>query len=772
MSDHSLRKRYLHYALEFAFFSLLLFSLVLLVKPGSAIFYKDIPVETLPVTRLKNAYSVTFQIDTGFYNVDSILVTQNGAFLTPAAQQSVNAGYPGSYAASFTTEGAVQILFCPLGGKTNDEEMGSFHILIRHALVSRTTGGIAALIFMLGFFALSLLNPATLRPQKRSLPQVLAFWAKGDAGGAIFAYLQKLADLAARILRLVIGKLKEPSFLLHQLIIPFTITGFLSLILWILSGMYLERGVTYHFLRLISFGSLALSGVFLLLLIVQVVRGKPLPRIHRQPAQKNHPLELLFLLFPLTPVVQYIVNNLEEFSVNNSLAIVGFFVSFTAVVIFILPLLAGTETSQKTVQAFGLGLVYLIANMGSMSSQFHWFETGSFVIQFALFTVIFLAIKLVPSRIVSVFFLLNFISAGVFQLFSVDLSPTIQTAAVEGNDLRQMVRDSGVTNTPNVYLFMYDAYVANETMLQYGIDNSAQEAFLSENGFTLYPGAYSLGAKTAESMSYMLNTSLEINHYIRQAISGDSEVHHIFDDLGYLNWGLFPNDFMFRGTVSKYDLSTPAALSSNHLLEAILMGEFRFDVGFQDWSHEAYRKEKIRLVSTLPDRPVFIYSHTNYPSHAQNSGGCRENETDLYAERLQVANQEMKEDVSAILENDPTAIVIVAGDHGPYLTKNCAGLSEEYDISEITRFDIQDRFGVFLAIRWPTPGYQEYDQITILQDIFPAVFAYLTQDAEMLSARIPVTRTIRDMLSGAYVEDGIIHGGANDGEPLFLSAEN
>ncbi len=76
-----------------------------------------------------------------------------------------------------------------------------------------------------------------------------------------------------------------------------------------------------------------------------------------------------------------------------------------------------------------------------------------------------------------------------------------------------------------------------------------------------------------------------------------------------------------------------------------------------------------------------------------------------------------------ITQTDPGAIVIVAGDHGPYLTKNCVGTGNKYDISEITRLDIQDRYGAFLAIRWPRGQSSEFDDIAIQQDLFPVIFA-------------------------------------------------
>jgi hypothetical protein len=139
---------------------------------------------------------------------------------------------------------------------------------------------------------------------------------------------------------------------------------------------------------------------------------------------------------------------------------------------------------------------------------------------------------------------------------------------------------------------------------------------------------------------------------------------------------------------------------------------------------------------------------------------------------LKIANLEMRQDLDLILKNDPSAIVIVAGDHGPYLTKNCQNTSYSYDMAEISRLDIQDRYGTFLAIRWPTEDFTEYDDLPVLQDLFPAVFAYMYDDPTIiLQAKIRTKIPTPNTISGASVRNGYINGGLNDGELLFLSEE-
>jgi hypothetical protein len=278
-------------------------------------------------------------------------------------------------------------------------------------------------------------------------------------------------------------------------------------------------------------------------------------------------------------------------------------------------------------------------------------------------------------------------------------------------------------------------------------------------------------------LSKVLNASHNYYGEQRKAVSGDGVTQKILKSIGYKTYGVFASDYMFRGVGEKYDFSIPESIIASHirLLRAILIGEFRFDLDdmrFKGQAREQFVETKQTVFKGISEDRVFVFMYTNLPGHSQTSGACRPNETDLYKERLKSANSEMRQDVKTIVENDPDAIVIIAGDHGPYLTKNCAVTSGSYDISEISRLDIQDRYGTFLAIRWRSEDFMEYDDITVLQDIFPAVFAYLYKDLAILQSKVDSGIPVPiNGISGATVDRGIINGGINDGEPLFLSGK-
>lgn len=335
-----------------------------------------------------------------------------------------------------------------------------------------------------------------------------------------------------------------------------------------------------------------------------------------------------------------------------------------------------------------------------------------------------------------------------------------------------MVGERNLVITPNIYLLVYDSYVVNETMLGYGINNSSLENFLTDHKFIIYPKTYSIGADTLSSMERVFQISNYVDAYSRKGVSGDGEVQNILKKLGYKTYGLFPYDYMFRGIDSTYDFSFPKIINKPYILmiSAVLLGEFKYDIGFSDEKfHEQYVDTKRSIMENDSMKQIFVYSHSDFPGHSQNSGACLPNEIEGFKERLSIANNEMKQDIETIIEHDPNAIVIIAGDHGPYLTKNCTNTGYSYDISEILRLDIQDRYGSFLAIRWPTDDYINYDDITVLQDIFPSIFAYLFNDSEFLKLKVKPEINPWNIISGVVVNNGIIFGGIDDGEPLYLS---
>ena len=567
------------------------------------------------------------------------------------------------------------------------------------------------------------------------------------------------------------------SFLVSNVLIPLVVLAVYCGTFAYLSDMYLpDVGVNYVFaIRLFKYSMPMLVGVFLVIL-VQTKFIKKERFSFKNPLEKLSLADSFLLLLPITPVVQYIILNRGILSVIESIYLLAIFLLFSGMLIYVIPVLIGFVSSTWTLMLLGSAFSFTITSMALISQYFSWFEKGSFRIQLIILGGVFLICwflyhfnnKNFLRLLVVVIFVANTTIILMSQGGKTDSTP-IPLSNVE-NSLYSLVEDRKPVSTPNIYLLVYDAYAPAETMLGYGIDNHSQEDYIKSLGFDIYPKTYSVGASTLESMGRVLNISTEFYGDIRRAVSGDGIVQNILENLGYKTYGIFPSDFFFRGLDSTYDFSIPEKSSPvTLLLNAILIGEFRSDIGFDLQSEQQFLETKQTIFEVISGERAFIYMHSHLPGHSQNSGVCLSDETNQYRLRLESANLEMRQDINTITNADPDAIIIVTSDHGPYLTKNCIATGGTFDISEISRLDIQDRFGTFLAIRWPTNDFANYDDIDVLQDLFPVIFAYLYQDEGILESKIEPKTITPGVISGVEVINGIIFGGFDDGEVLFLS---
>lgn len=494
----------------------------------------------------------------------------------------------------------------------------------------------------------------------------------------------------------------------------------------------------------------------------------------------------LLLLIPLAPVFQYLVNNQDILGVADSLLLLGVLGGISFLLVLVIPFLLGRLIPSMPLMLTGLAFVFSVLQMASLSQELAWYEQGNLVVQVGLVTGVLVVGCLLSRhgnrRLLYALAVAYFAINSVMQIAHArtekgTAKPDKYPPPEEGHKMIAAIGLRDPMRKPHIYLLIYDSYVANETLKQYGLDNQVQEDYLASLGFHLYPHAYSLGADSVRSMNRLLDATVSFHGHRNRGVAGDGVVHRLLKKMGYETHGVFYTDYFFRGGGNAaYSFSYPveAADIGLELIKAICMGEFRFDLKFNKSSarpgfdYEEFKEVKKNALIRSSRRPKFVYAHTPKPGHSQNSGSCRTNEVELYAKRLSQANNEMKADLDAILSRDAESIIIVAGDHGPYLTKNCSRTWQNYDLAEIHRLDIQDRYGTFLAIRWPNGHSVPSDQIIVLQDVFISIFAYLYDDPAILSAKVDPVTWEPWVTSGAYVSNGIIVGGRDDGGPLFL----
>jgi hypothetical protein len=314
----------------------------------------------------------------------------------------------------------------------------------------------------------------------------------------------------------------------------------------------------------------------------------------------------------------------------------------------------------------------------------------------------------------------------------------------------------------SVYSLVYDAIPDVDTLKALGVDASPLEKILSDNGFKIYHGTYSLGSHSFASMGgtyNMMDPAGVAGSLLKDSCAGDGGVWRIFRANAYGTCNI-QSDYMTRGKILTDDYFPPKGMYSHEinslfvLLRGIFIGEFRFDAtGVMSFSEEDYHKF-LRENAARKAGPWFTAMHVDLPGHSQNSGKLLPNETELFVERYEKVLPEIQKDIETILREKPSSIIVVMGDHGPYLTGDGVMLGG-YSADEITELMMRDRFGTLIAIRWPDPERAAlYDSALLInQDIFPVVFAYLSRSYEPLKLMIKEKRAVfSDKIS---IEDGV-----------------
>ncbi|MBP7901738.1 MAG: sulfatase-like hydrolase/transferase [Spirochaetes bacterium] len=500
--------------------------------------------------------------------------------------------------------------------------------------------------------------------------------------------------------------------------------------------------------------------------------------------------DFAFILLPMTPVTQYILSNQDSVTMQGTVILFAVFVILSAVCGIIFPVCLSKIASKKVAMTASIAFLTMIFNMASLSSMNAWSIKGVFGIQIAVMVLIIIIcfiIRFIPVKIailaMTVFFAVNAVTAVMSD--DTEKSPQSKSGEVKEFRVTSVLEGKSIKRRNDILFIIFESYADNETLKYFGYDNENHADYLKSNGFHVYRGIYSLGAPTEQALSKAFNIDRDVSEH-KKYLAGNTALHALLSAQGYKTHGVFDNNWNLRGLPMnqlKYDYTFPASsgsMDSEVLLRAIFKGEFSDAVSFEGIDYNSYLEHKKKVIGKIFKEPAFMYSQSSYPGHSPSGKGMSLEEQPKqmsdYLSKIEKANNEMRLDVEEVIKNNPDAIVIFAGDHGPFLTKTGYGVSKGrggYKAGDLDRYDIQDRFGMFLAIKWPEENLKRKYDIKILQDVFPAVLSYLYEDDSLFDS-LRIKRMTKDnhRTLGVYVEDGIIHGGKDDGQKLFLSDDN
>ena len=281
---------------------------------------------------------------------------------------------------------------------------------------------------------------------------------------------------------------------------------------------------------------------------------------------------------------------------------------------------------------------------------------------------------------------------------------------------------------PNIYYIQPDGYT-NFNNLQdsiHNFDNSGYEAYLKDNGFTLYRDYRSNYASTLLSNSSMFAmkhhyAAKDVESYAaRSIIISDNPVLATFRNNSYKTAIITQNPYLIMNRPKMgFDYCNIAYEDIPYIRDGFsiggnVMGDFKVKASKDAKSGNFYFVEKF-----LPGH-ISVYAN----------GNTIEQEKELYLDNLRKANIWLKEIITFIVQTDPEGIIIIGADHGGY-----CGFAAMQDVLAKTQDPalLQSVFGAQLAIRWNDASHTEYDkELKTGVNLFRTVFSFLAEDKKYL----------------------------------------
>jgi hypothetical protein len=480
-------------------------------------------------------------------------------------------------------------------------------------------------------------------------------------------------------------------------------------------------------------------------------------------------------LLPLTFIGQYVISNAYFLTNETALRVFAGFSLLSLVFVVLIPRLLSSWVKVRLLVGAHCYVLVIVFSMPAAAYEFQWGQAPGIVepliyllVVGGLLSLLMLQSTRIIALICTLFFVssLGTISARHPQDFTAQ-------AAIDQVDFGAVLK-----HRPDVYVMTYDSYVGSETLEAFGLDNHVHEEYLRSLGFTLYPQTYTRDIFSAESMSLVFEPGLRPSSGLeekRKVLAGTSAVTRYFQVQGYLTETV-TDPYLVHNQIPTFDFMYPnvrivgsGILFAREILRGAFTAEFweeMFRIAKQPdvspfASFSAAKRERLGAEVSAPR---LLVAHSPTPGHSDFVGRCDDNSIREFGMKLQKANAVMRDDLQKIFESGNQSIVVVNGDHGPAITGDCHVL-RNLDRDEIARGHLQDRWGSFLAIRWPD-GMKPKAQPTVLQDLFPIILATLSEDETFLELRqSPVTYDRFNI--GVRVIDGKIEGGRDDGKTLF-----
>lgn len=280
---------------------------------------------------------------------------------------------------------------------------------------------------------------------------------------------------------------------------------------------------------------------------------------------------------------------------------------------------------------------------------------------------------------------------------------------------------------PNIYLIQPDGY-ASKTALENAYYNYENDTFydqLKQNGFLFNHTYRSNYGSTLTSNATLFTAQHHFYNYgnmdnelpnARNLIMGKNPVLSTLKNNGYATTAVLQHRYLLLNHPDVfYDhiniTSSELSVLPNYLYNADYVNDLK------------------KFMKTASDQPQFYFIELLEPSHItgkKNVNSDRFQERNQYIKKLKNTNKQLLALIKHIGQQDPTAVIIIAADHGGYV-----GYNYTRESMLKTTNDMELKAGIFeslYAIRYSKEDFSKPLPKSSI-NLFPHLFSLLSKDS-------------------------------------------
>ena len=387
-----------------------------------------------------------------------------------------------------------------------------------------------------------------------------------------------------------------------QFLLDLVICSFFTVVSMTIIGFIIPEGVTSRFLFRGSKIVILVLVVISIVLLVCWFFDTPF-KIKKKISVPNLG-DFLLLALPMSPILNYVLINLEYLDFNGLFYLIGMTLVFSLFFSIIFPIFFSYFASYNILMISGVAISFAVLSMAKISYNLndHIFNSqfvtqGLYlIISFIILYFLYLFNKRIAYAAV-IFFMITGLIVNFYERFQKNTTKVQKNTGKIEKFLNN--KNNKIIKKKNIYILVYESYANLETLDYYGFDNIDQINFLKKNGFTVYDGIYSNASSSLESTSRILEIEGELFKSIRYYTSGNAFALNLFKANGYKTKGLFSSSYFFDLSPISWDEYHPKTdvtkIGGKTLTKNVFKGEFKFDDIFDGISYDEYLELKKKI---------------------------------------------------------------------------------------------------------------------------------------------------------------------------------